>query len=291
MRLKSFRMILLLAGVAVLTAGCAAVDSSAQPADETYVPIEYPAIYYYEEPVEHEATEYYNAYNGYVPYEYELYYEEIVVYYYDVDYGYELAEEQDESVNISHLTEARVTRVVDGDTIVLYTGERVRLIGVDAPEVGDPGGAEATAFVSERVLNQTVWLESDGDDTDRFGRLRRFVWLYAPTDSDDREQIQRYKLNALLLSYGLAEVLIIGNVRNADLFREIAQPLVYATMPEQAGIEEETTADYAFIGNRNSEIFHRPTCGTLPAEHNRVHFETREQAIAAGHRPCRRCNP
>jgi len=37
----------------------------------------------------------------------------------------------------SALTEATVSRVIDGDTVVLANGERVRFIGVDAPEVGD----------------------------------------------------------------------------------------------------------------------------------------------------------
>jgi len=46
-----------------------------------------------------------------------------------------------------------------------------------------------------------------------------------------------------------------------------------------------------FIGNRGTSVFHRPTCHTLPAPHNRVRFATREAAINAGHRPCQNCNP
>lgn len=120
------------------------------------------------------------------------------------------------------LTQAIVSRVIDGDTIVLADGQRVRLTGIDAPEVGQPNADEVTQFVRDRVLGRTVWLEADGNDRDRFGRLRRYVWLKYPANSRDGNQIRRYMLNALLLSHGHADVMIIGNVRNEALFRQIA---------------------------------------------------------------------
>ena len=122
----------------------------------------------------------------------------------------------------SALTEATVARVIDGDTLELANGERVRLIGVDAPEHGRPGSNEATQFVRGRVEGRTVWLEADGADRDRHGRLRRYVWLQQPTNSRDENQIRQHQLNALLLTSGLANVMIIGNVRNEALFRQLA---------------------------------------------------------------------
>jgi len=121
------------------------------------------------------------------------------------------------------LASATVARVIDGDTIVLASGEVVRLIGVDAPEVGMPGASQATQFVRDRVQGQTVWLEADGRDRDVHGRLRRYVWLRQPTDSRNASQIRQHQLNALLLSNGLARVMIIGNVRNEALFRQLEQ--------------------------------------------------------------------
>jgi len=61
------------------------------------------------------------------------------------------------------------------------------------------------------------------------------------------------------------------------------QILQSSAAPEQA--------QAAFIGNRNSQVFHRPTCGTLPAPQNRINFASRQEAVNAGHRPCRRCSP
>jgi micrococcal nuclease len=83
---------------------------------------------------------------------------------------------------------ARVLRVVDGDTIVVSiegTMERVRYIGVDAPElaragdglVAECGANAARAANEELVADAEVRLERDVSDRDRFGRLLRHVWL------------------------------------------------------------------------------------------------------------------
>ena len=76
----------------------------------------------------------------------------------------------------------RVIAVVDGDTIsVLISGfyeRRVRYIGVDAPEMRrDCFASEATAANRQLVLGKDVALERDVSDTDRFGRLLRYVYL------------------------------------------------------------------------------------------------------------------
>ncbi|WP_440952968.1 thermonuclease family protein [Methanococcoides sp. FTZ1] len=75
------------------------------------------------------------------------------------------------------VTFANVTEVIDGDTFVISTGEKVRLIGVDTPERGEPYYGEARQYMVDNVLGNTVGLESDVSDTDRYGRLLRYVWL------------------------------------------------------------------------------------------------------------------
>jgi micrococcal nuclease len=82
--------------------------------------------------------------------------------------------------------EARVVRVVDGDTIrVELDGEeyRLRYIGMDTPETVRPGtpvewmGPEATEANRRLVEGRSVVLEKDVSETDRFGRLLRHVWV------------------------------------------------------------------------------------------------------------------
>jgi micrococcal nuclease len=70
-----------------------------------------------------------------------------------------------------------VTKVVDGDTIELQNGRRVRLICVDTPEKGKPFFKEATNFTRDLVLNKVVTLEKDVSETDRYGRLLRYVYV------------------------------------------------------------------------------------------------------------------
>lgn len=84
------------------------------------------------------------------------------------------------------LTPARVTRVVDGDTIrVEIDGEefRVRYIGIDTPETVDPRrpvgclGKEASERNRQLVDGKVVGLEKDVSEMDSFGRLLRYVWI------------------------------------------------------------------------------------------------------------------
>ena len=79
-----------------------------------------------------------------------------------------------------------VTRVIDGDTIeVSIAGEiyKVRYIGIDAPELDDKRAEysalaqEATRYNRQLVEGKTVRLEKDASETDRYGRLLRYVYV------------------------------------------------------------------------------------------------------------------
>jgi endonuclease YncB( thermonuclease family) len=80
-----------------------------------------------------------------------------------------------------------VTRVIDGDTIVLDHGEKVRLIGVDTPETKHAQkpveffGHEATAFTRNLVERKSVRLEYDWQRRDKYGRTLGYVYLEGGT--------------------------------------------------------------------------------------------------------------
>ena len=102
---------------------------------------------------------------------------------------------------------ATVIRVVDGDTIIarLDRGgtEKIRLLGVDTPEVVDPRkpvqcfGHVASAFTKSQLAGRRVTLELDAEARDKYGRLLAYVIL------DGR----RY--NDELLRRGYARFLVI----------------------------------------------------------------------------------
>lgn len=117
---------------------------------------------------------------------------------------------------------AKVTEVVDGDTIVVNFGRRsehVRFIGVDTPETVDPKrpkgcfGDEASAFTKSLLPRRTeVRLELDTEPRDRFGRLLAYVYR-----SHDAVFI-----NAELARAGYATTLTMPpNITYADEFRSL----------------------------------------------------------------------
>lgn len=73
----------------------------------------------------------------------------------------------------------RVTRIIDGDTFEIETGESVRLIGINAPEISDIFGKEAKEHLQFLVENKMVELISDNISKDRdvYGRLLRYVYF------------------------------------------------------------------------------------------------------------------
>lgn len=76
--------------------------------------------------------------------------------------------------------EASVIRVIDGDTIeVAIEGKlyKVRYIGIDTPEVGQPYADEATEKNRELVERKVVWLEKDVSETDKYNRLLCYVYV------------------------------------------------------------------------------------------------------------------
>ena len=75
--------------------------------------------------------------------------------------------------------EVEVVRIIDGDTIEIKGGDRVRYIGIDTPEEGpvpEPFAGEATRFNAQLVEGKRIILEMDVSNRDRFGRLLRFVY-------------------------------------------------------------------------------------------------------------------
>lgn len=71
----------------------------------------------------------------------------------------------------------RVTKVIDGDTVSLETGEKVRYLGIDTPEINKLLGREAKQFNEELVLNKKVIIELDQTKYDTYGRVLGYVWI------------------------------------------------------------------------------------------------------------------
>jgi micrococcal nuclease len=182
---------------------------------------------------------------------------------------------------------ARVKAVLDGDTIVLESGERVRYLGIDAPEVshrdqpGDCYGDEALIANRNWVLHRQVRLEYDREKRDGYGRLLAYVLLEDETC-----------VNAALLRGGFAWLLVppAGIRRHAELGEAQREALRDRRgMWSACSYREEGS----YLGNHRSQVFHRPDCPfaqKIPRGY-RATWANRWEALEHGYRPCRRCKP
>jgi len=97
-----------------------------------------------------------------------------------------------------------VKEVIDGDTIILNTGDRIRYLGIDTPELHHPtiglecGGPEAKAENIKLLTGKRLRIEKDVTDKDQYGRLLRYVF------TEDG-----YFVNCELVRRGWAQVFII----------------------------------------------------------------------------------
>lgn len=126
-------------------------------------------------------------------------------------------------------TVGTVTKHVDGDTVyVKINGQeyKLRLIGVNTPETKHPQkgveyyGKEASNYTKSKLLGKTVYLEKDVSETDKYGRLLRYIWLEPPTKLT-KEEIKTKMFNAILVANGYAQVATYPpDVKYQDYFLE-----------------------------------------------------------------------
>ena len=104
---------------------------------------------------------------------------------------------------------ARVKRVIDGDTVELENGDRVRYLGMDTPETKHPDkpvecyGVEASKWNQFLVEGKDVTLQRGFDNKDRYGRLLRYVWVDVELKDGSKENVF---VNGFLVSSGHARV-------------------------------------------------------------------------------------
>ena len=151
-----------------------------------------------------------------------------------------------------------VVKVFDGDTILLDNGEKVRLIGLDCPEMYDSdklsrdvlntgqdretikkNGQKASHFTKNLVFKRTVQLEFDIERKDKYGRLLAYVWIKNPhldidlmNNSDiyvtglrknSADEMEPYIfLNATIIKAGYAiPMKVPPNARYAEMFLKL----------------------------------------------------------------------
>ena len=167
----------------------------------------------------------------------------------------------------------KVTRIIDGDTIEIVGGERVRYIGIDTPETVDPRkpvqcfGVEASKKNQELIEGQMVRLEKDVTERDKYNRLLRYVWVGDAF------------INLELVKQGFAHsysyppdikyqdqiVAAQQQAREAKIGLWGACPLVEETAPPASNGITNQPSSCVLKGNISSsgeKIYHLPGCGS-----------------------------
>ena len=183
-----------------------------------------------------------------------------------------------------------VLKVTYGETSFLFTGDAERTAEADiisagydlrstVLKVGHHGSDTSTSYrflreiMPEYAVIQVGKDNSYGHPTeDTLSRLR---------DADVK--VYRNDLQGDIICSSDGKSVSFTTTKNESVQ---TNPTIVATPdttePDDAG---------AYIGNKNSKKFHLTTCKNLPAEKNRIYFDSRQAAIDAGQTPCGNCKP
>ena len=174
--------------------------------------------------------------------------------------------------------------VNDEDTIVLNTRQRVRYIGINAPEIdhkdqkAQPYGYQARSFNKDLVMSKRIRLEYDAERYDRYGRVLAYIFLEDGTF-----------LNARLLQAGLAFYLYRKpNVK----YNKILLKAQLDAMDLKKGLWRNwDEKEKKYVGNKASRRFHISSCpfANKIKSKNKIKFSSKWDAFRKGYAPAKKC--
>ncbi len=179
----------------------------------------------------------------------------------------------------------QVTKVIDGDTVELTGGERLRLLFIDTPERGEPYYDSASALVTALALGKFGDLRFGKRKRDGYGRL--LATLFIDTININRELLHRGFANLYLFP---------DNLKDSSVNRQVLELLEAQreALTAKRGLWSiERSEEKRYVTTRRSLRFHRPSCRMIRnhAEAGLRVFDHREQALSEGLSPCRVCRP
>ncbi len=178
------------------------------------------------------------------------------------------------------LRRVRVASVVDGDTIALEGGEKVRYIGINTPERGEPLYEEATALNRALVGGKEVGIVGDAEARDQYGRSLAYVFVGG-----------RF-VNGEIVRFGFAYT-----YRWEPNTKHAAALLAFqkAARTERRGLFALPLPDPEdeYVADARGHVFHRPECPLAKSirPERRLTLGSRDEALDTGRTPDRKCKP
>jgi endonuclease YncB( thermonuclease family) len=173
----------------------------------------------------------------------------------------------------------RIARTVDGDTVALASGDHIRLIGINTPELGTPGADEAARFTRALVEGVDVCAAYSGiQPRDFYNRRLGVLYVDGPGGL--------VCVNAEILRYGFAKPMRVGPT-GFDVRAMAAGPAPLLPKPAAALVSAASRGDEWVYATRTGAKYHRQGCrnakGASPL--------SLASAIARGLEPCATCKP
>ena len=177
-----------------------------------------------------------------------------------------------------------VRNVYDGDTLTLIDERRVRLLGIDTPEIKEqqPFAQEAKAYTKDRCDDKDIWIsyEPGGEKEDHYGRLLCFVWV--PAEGGDGYLC----INEGIVEAGYARAYQPGKGKQLHNWDKMVE-LQSAARKEKRGVWEDFE-DFEVVKTANGSAYHKRSCEHLSSVRNLTEMMASEAAEKGLH-PCRTC--
>ncbi len=169
-----------------------------------------------------------------------------------------------------------VTKAVDGDTLDLNDGSRLRFSGINTPETGECYYQEAKEKLKALTFGKEVFLEKDRTDIDKYGRKLRYVYT--------NESSNLVLVNAVMVEEGYARVYdkYKSDTKRYDELKKFESKAKENNLGVWNCVDNKK--DCMYVGSENSDKYHTPDCKfakKIKAE-NLVCFNSLEDAGNGG---------
>jgi micrococcal nuclease len=176
----------------------------------------------------------------------------------------------------------KVIRVLDGDTVELSGGDRLRLLGIDCPEKGEKFYDSATAFLSSLVLGQTLEVDFSFRRRDGYGRLLGYIYA------------NKTFINEAILRTGLGHLYLFeDNMPDSAQIGKLLAAQKEAIFNSRGVWSLVKYEEPFYLAVRGGLRFHRPDCAVVKKRviTDIIRFSSRNEAFMDGYSPCRNCRP
>lgn len=175
-----------------------------------------------------------------------------------------------------------IARVIDGDSVELRGGDRLRLLAIDTPEKGEPLFDEARQFLIDMSVGEVARIVYPARRRDKYGRLLGYLY------------VDSIFVNKAILKAGLGYIYLFkdNNLKSLEI-KELLEAQRQA-MDSKVGLWSIKRFPEQFYVNAVGSLrLHRPGCRSVQnlKPTRRVIYGTRDDGLSLGLSPCRNCRP